>query len=237
MFAVATLLALTAGSAMAIVPPGTLDASQTSYDTNLLAPVQQQAQTFVPTISGSLGTVLVHTNVYVPAPTVVVRPNVTNVTVEITSTSGGLPTGTVLATQTVTPQSGGWTVVTFSAPTNVTAGTKYALELAQLGGDTTMWDFDCAQPYGPGNAVVFSTTWKSIFAYDTQDCLASYAFQTYIVVPAATAPPVSAPPTSTMNSAPGDAPGNPGYMLILAGLAVAAAATIFVSSRRRVTQR
>jgi hypothetical protein len=236
--AVASILALSTGSVMAIPIPGTPDASNTSYDTNLPAPTALEAQTFVPTLTGSLGTVLVHTNMFVPTPTVIVQPNVTDITVNITSMSGADP-GSTLATQTITPVDGGWTLVTFTAPTNVVAGTKYAIELSQGAGDTTRWDFDCAQPYGPGNALIFSTTWKSIFAFDAQDCLATFAFQTYIVVAAATpAPTHTAPPTSTAGDTGSGTPGNPSYLLIFAGLAAAASAAVFVSiSRRRLTQR
>ena len=60
-----SILAMSAGSVLATIP-GTPDAAQTSWDTNLPAPVEISVQTFVPTISGSLGTVLVHTNTFVP---------------------------------------------------------------------------------------------------------------------------------------------------------------------------
>jgi hypothetical protein len=236
--AVAGILAMSAGSVLATIP-GTLDAHQTSWDTNLPAPVQVTAQTFVPGLSGALGTVQVHTNTFV-APAVVVVPNVTNVTVAIVATDGsGFPTGSALATQTVSPADPGWTTVTFGSPTNVVAGTKYAIELSQSLADTTRWDFICAtDAYGPGQALILDTTWKTVHQFDGNlDCFGDFAFQTYIVVPNVTAPP-TAPPTSTTGDKSGSTPADPSFLLIFAGLAVGASAAVFVSiSRRRLTQR
>lgn len=213
---------------------------QTAWDTNLASPTQIEAQTFVPTITGSLGTVQLHTNTFVPGPNIV-GPNVTGITVRIFATDGsGLPTGSNLATQDVSPADPGWTTVTFASPANVVAGTKYSLELLQGPGDTTRWDFLCADAYGPGQALVYDGTWKTIFQYSAQDCLADFAFTTWIVAaPPPPPPPVTtAPPTSTSRGNSGGAPGNPSYLLILAGLAVAASAAVVVSiSRRRVIQR
>jgi hypothetical protein len=232
--AVASLLAISAGSVLAI-NPGTPDAAQTAFDTNLPAPVQFEAQTFVPGISGSLVAVYVHTKMFVPGPNIV-GPNVTDVTMAIFATSGGLPTGSPMTTQVVTPLDPGWTVVTFGAPINVVAVTKYALELGQGATDTTMWDFACNDNYGPGTPYIYDGTWKTIFQYSAQNCLADFAFQTFIVSPP---PPVTTvPPTSTSRGSSGDTPGNPSYLLIFAGLAVAASAAVVVSiSRRRITQR
>lgn len=53
-----------------------------------------------------------------------------NLVVEVRSTSGGAPTATVLATQSVTEASvsdKGLTTVTFSSPASLTSGTKYAI--------------------------------------------------------------------------------------------------------------
>jgi hypothetical protein len=233
------MLALTTGSALAIPIPGTSDAGQTVIDHALL-PQALLAQTFVPTLTGSLGTVEINTSLY-SAP-LIVQPNApTDLTVEITTTSSNLPTSTVLATQVVSPADSSWDVVTFSTPTNVVAGTQYAIVVSQSASNgVAEWNGTCGNEYGPGVAYIFNSTWETIPAWNEGDCITDFAFQTFIVVPAATPAPTTAPtapPTSTMNSAPGDAPSNPGYMLILAGLAVAAAATVFISSRRRVTQR
>lgn len=214
---------------------------QTAFDTNLASPTQIEGQTFVPAITGSLGTVQLHTNTFVPGPNIV-GPNVTGITVRIFATDGsGLPTGSNLATQDVSPADPGWTTVTFASPANVVAGTKYSLELLQGPADTTRWDFLCADAYGPGQALVYDGTWKTIFQFSAQNCLADFAFTTWIVAANVTAPPTApatAPPTSTSRGNSGDAPGNPSYLLILAGLAVAASAVVVVSiSRRRVIQR
>jgi hypothetical protein len=236
--AVAGILAMSAGSVLATIP-GTPDAAQTAHDTNLAAPAEIQVQTFVAKNSGSLGTVLVYTHTLVPTPPPgVVGPNVvpnvtTNVTVAIFPTSGGFPTGSAMATQVVTPVDGGWTTVTFASPANVVATTKYALELAQGATDTTMWDFACADNYGPGTPYILDGTWKTIFQFSAINCLADFAFQTFVVTPP---PPVTtAPPTSTSSGPTGDTPGNPSSLLIFAGLASAA---VFVSiSRRRLAQK
>jgi hypothetical protein len=229
---VASILALSAGSVLAIIP-GTPDAAQTSWDTDLGAPVEISVQTFVPTISGSLGTVEVHTTTYVPS-VPQARPALpTNVTVAIfPTTAGGFPTGSAMATKVVTPVDGGWTTVSFGSPTDVVSGTKYALEVAQGATDTTLWDFLCSDAYGPGQALVLNGSWQTIHQFDGNlNCLADFAFRTWIVTPAGP----TAPPTATVSGPTGDTPSNPGFLLLFAGLASAAA---FVTvSRRHLLRR
>jgi hypothetical protein len=220
---------------MAIPITGTLNAEQTVTDHSLV-PETELAQTFTPTLTGSLGTVEINTSLL--STPQIVRPNApTDLTVQITTTASNLPTSSVLASQVVGPADSDWDVVTFTTPTNVTAGTLYAIVVSQS--NTTgvaEWNATCGNEYTSGAAYILDTTWKTIQTFDDGSCITDFAFQSYIVVPAATAPP-TAPPTSTTNSAPGDTPSNPGYLLIFAGLAVAAASTIFVSSRRRATMR
>jgi hypothetical protein len=239
--AVASLLAITSGSALATIP-GTPDAAQTGLGASML-PETELAQTFVPTISGALGTVEIYTSTYV-GPTVVVAPNLPpTVMVQITTTSGNLPTSTVLATQSVTPLNIDWTVVTFSTPANVIAGTMYAIVVTQdVPSTESEWDGSQPDLYGPGAAYVMDTTWKTPAVFP-DSLLTDFAFQTFITVAAATPPPTAAPtagptapPTST-GSNNGDMPSNPSFLLIFAGLALAAAASVVVSQRRRQTQR
>lgn len=230
----AGILALSAGSALAIVIPGTPDAAQTTHDHNLV-PQTTLAQTFVPTISGSLGTVEVFTTVQVPP--AVVPAAATDITVEIRTTSSNLPTSTVLATQTLAPGNGAWTVVSFSSPTNVVAGTMYAIVVTNGASSFAEWDAACANPYGPGVAYILDGTWKTIPTFDDASCISDFAFQSFIVTAAATPGP-TAPPTSTAGDTTGDAPSNPSFLLIFAGLAAAASAAVYVKvSRRHLTQQ
>lgn len=242
---VATVLAMTAGSAFALFINGTLDSSQT---VNTASPAlearvlpAQLAQTFTPTLTGSLGTVQLYT-LYPLVPAVDAAPNVTDVSVQIFATDvSGNPTGPALATQTATTADGGWTTVVFGTPTNVSAGTKYALVMS--GAATPEWLGTCGNEYGPGAALILDTTWKTIPTFNDAFCITDFAFQAYIVVaaPASTPTPTPAPtvpPTSTSNSGSGSGPTNPSSLLILAGLSVAAAAAVVVAiSRRRVTQQ
>ena len=227
----AGLLAMTAGSALAIIS-GTPDAAQLTHDHSLV-PQSTLAQTFVPTISGSLGTVEVYTSIETP-PKVVTEPAAaTDITVEIRSTASNLPTNNVLATQTLPPADSDWDVVSFTLPTNVVAGTQYALVVINGASSFAQWVGACGDPYTPGVGYIHDTTWKTIPVFDAGSCITDSAFQTFI-----TAPAKSAPPTSTISSNTGDTRSDPSYLLIFAGLALAASAAVVVSiSRRRVTQQ
>jgi hypothetical protein len=104
------------------------------------------------------------------------------------------------------------------------------------------WNGATGDPYGPGAAYVMDTTWKTPAAY-TETALTDYAFQTFITVAVATPAPTTAPtaaptapPTST-GSNNGGTPNSPSFLLIFAGLALAAAGSVVVSQRRRQTQR
>ena len=231
---VASILALSTGSALANIP-GTPDAAQMTYDHSIIPPGMVLAQTFVPTITGSLNAVEIYTSVYA-GPTVVGPALPTDITVQIHSTIGNLPSSSMLAGETVAPANAGWDLVTFSSPAGVVAGTKYAILLYQGAADVAEWNGACADPYGPGAAMLFDTgdaTWKSIPTFNAQSCITDFAFQTFITV--ATATP---PPTSTTTSDTGGTTSNSSFLLIFAGLAAAASATVFASiSRRRSTQR
>jgi hypothetical protein len=243
---VATVLSMTAGSAFAIIINGTLDSQQTNTTGSPVLPAEvlpaKLAQTFVPSLTGSLTTVQLWT-LYPIVINTAVTPSVADVSVQIFNTDGsGNPTGPALATQTVTTFDGGWTTVVFGTPTNVTATTKYAIVMS--GTAPPEWLGTCGNMYGPGTALIFSGSWQLIPAFDGNECTADFAFQTYIAVPAAAtlaptpAPTHTAPPTSTAGDTGSGTPGNPGYLLIFAGLAAAASAAVFVSiSRRHLTQR
>jgi hypothetical protein len=241
--AVATLLAMTWGNALAAIP-GTLDSQQTGVAADL-GPQSLLAQTFVPTLSGTLGTVEINTFT-APAFTVVAGPNTPSLTVEITHTSGGHPTSTILASESTTPLDDDWNVVTFSSPINVVAGTKYAILVTQGQAGLGVWNGACGNPYGPGAALILDVaTWKTIQVFDPKSCLTDFAFRTYITVPTPSPSPIMSvqgvtaaptptpPPTSTGSSSSGDNPGNLSFLLVFAGLATAAAAATFASTSRR----
>ena len=238
--AVATLLAMNAGSALANIP-GTPDAEQTGFSGSLIVE-PMLAQTFVPTISGPLVYVAVYTS-YAPIPTVAAGPNtVPDITVAITGTDGsGFPTSP-LASETLAPGDSDWVGIDFTVPANVVALTKYAIVVTQDG--TTgqaLWNGSClGDPYGPGKALIFDGTWQTVGSFFPKTCLSDFAFQTRITAAAAT--PVQSflgqtpPPTTTGSPSSGE---SPSYLLILAGLASgAAAAAVFASiSRRRLIRR
>ena len=244
--AVAALLAMTAGSALAAVP-GTLDSQQTDVSGGLL-PQAMLAQTFVPTISGSLDAVEVYTS-FGEIATVAAAPNdVPDITVQITGTASDLPTSTILASETVAPADGDWAPVVFSAPTNVVAGTKYAILVSQdAATGSTEWNGACgSDPYGPGEALIFDSTWQSIGTFFAKSCLTDFAFRTYITAPTPTPVPTvspspfqsvqgataapTPPPTNTGDSGSAD---NSGYLLVFVGLATGAALLAFASTSRR----
>ncbi len=98
------------------------------------------------------------------------------VTVALYATSGGLPTGDVLASGTIDGDtlaegeqytaSGEWTVVNFSSPYGITSGTKYAIVIT-TGGDAVYADMDVTSPtYSGGSLVIFSGSWGAYTSYD-----------------------------------------------------------------------
>lgn len=142
------------GSALAAVPPGTLDqkhecgasgCNSQSSNGSVVHPDAEYplwysqngnngasvglGQTFTAGISGTLTGVelfLYTLDANVPS----------NLTIRIESTSSGLPSGTVLATATVAtssiPTTAGWVSATFATPPTVAAGTAYAITLPDL---------------------------------------------------------------------------------------------------------
>lgn len=224
--AVAFLLTMTAGTALAVIP-GTLDQAQTVYSTGLGSQTLL-AQTFTAGLSGQLDAVDVYTSLY--SPPAVAKPNVDSITVQITGTDGsGLPTSTILAAETGTPADSDWETFEFSPAYAVTAGTKYAILVQGTGFE---WNGACNDNYGPGTALIFDTTWKTIANWNDQYCLADFAFRTYV------GQNKTPPPTGTAVSSPVDRQDNSGLLLVFAGLAGVAAAAAFTSiTRRRIIRR
>jgi hypothetical protein len=181
---VATALFLgVTGSASA----GTLDQQQTSFNTNAgLFTNQSGAETFTAGITGVVDQADLNLlKVGTPPATV---------TVEIRTTSGGIPTATVLASGTIATSAigatGAFLPVTFATPAPVTAGTQYALVAysggmagnavgwsSQLGGSTYAGgqEFISNDPLPPG------ASWSGFPTVD-------FAFKTY-VGPAPPTPP------------------------------------------------
>ena len=232
---VAGILAMSAGSTLAVIP-GTLDSQQTGTGVSLL-PEPLLAQTFVPTISGTLNAVEVYTSIYIPPSVVPALPP--SVTVQITGTASDVPTPTILDAVTITPASGGWNAVLFSPGITVAAGTKYAILLNAGPSGTAEWNAACSDPYGPGAALISDAgTWKTIPTWNDQYCISDFAFRTYITAPPDVTPGPTPPPTSTSRGNSGDAPSDSGYLLVFAGMtAAASAAVLFSISRRRLTAR
>ncbi|MGD0018775.1 MAG: hypothetical protein ABSD62_05930 [Candidatus Limnocylindrales bacterium] len=222
--AVAFLLTMTAGTALATVP-GTLDQDQTAT-TATLPPQTLLAQTFTAGLSGALDAVQVHTALQV-VPAGVAKPHAGSITIQITGTDGsGLPTSTILASETLSnPADGDWNLFEFSPANSVVAGTKYAILIQGTGG--LEWDGACADNYGPGTALIFDTTWKTIANWNDQYCVQDFAFRTYVNTNA------TPPPTGTAVSGPADSKGNGGLLIVFAGLAGVAAAAAFTSIKRR----
>lgn len=245
--AAASLLALTAGTALAA---GTLDTQSTNRDGTYPVGVNHLAQTFTPTQTGHMDAVDVYTEF---AQVIGVRPAIGPWTATITTTSGGLPTATVLATETFAPADSGWVNIPLTVPPAVVAGTQYALVVAP---DTTgTWDGYCfSDAYGPGVAYVLDgASWLNVHAYATAHSLgASYceydlAFRTYVaadpaptptLAPSATpAPSSTPPPTSTTGAATDNGSGSAGMLLLFAGIASAAFVSLAIAKRRVTAER
>lgn len=224
--AVVGLLALTAGGALATVPTGTPDASQTEFGPTFPPSSDHPlAQTFTATLTGKLDTVQIHTTPLVTFG-LSVNPNLSpgDITVEIRATTpDGLPTGPALATQSLTPVHADWSNVAFNTQADVVAGIKYAIVVTEepTGSDpVNSWDGSCNNNYGPGAALVLNgAAWMTIPAYTADgngegDCIQDFAFRTFVTVaaPVETPPPspvVTAAPTAPPTAAPTLAPTPP----------------------------
>lgn len=148
-----------AGSTLAI---GTLDQSQTTLEGSLFS--HWLGQTFTAGRSGALDTVSLY-------PTT----DISGLTIEIRTASGGLPTATTLASQVIPASATNtWVDIAFTSPATVTAGTTYAIVLnANPDGATVLQGFG---HYAAGDAVwsFDDVTWT------VPTATADLVFRTYV---------------------------------------------------------
>jgi hypothetical protein len=215
-------------------------------------------QTFTAGISGSLTGV----ELYLTALDATTPPTLT---VQIESTTSGVPDGTVLATTTVATSdisfTPGWVSATFATPPAVTAGTMYAITLPDLPqADVSPWlvwglDSETSGAYtdytgGDAYASV-AGSWASMFTIlnDGDTGAADLAFRTYVQAPVATptptptavptptpAPSITPPPTSTVPVQPGS-DGGAGAVAVILGLVAISLSLIVVRPRRPARSR
>jgi LPXTG-motif cell wall-anchored protein len=171
--------------------------------------------------------------------------------VEITTTSGGLPTTTVVETADIIRAAGEhWNDVTFATPQSVTANVLYAIQVIAIGSPAIVWNGTCdGTVYTRGEALINDGSWVNMAGYAANHigsvdpavyCQMDYGFQEFIQDPPAASPTAASPtgatqpPTSTV--APADKTGDDGTLLLIGGLAAAAAASAgaaaFVVRRR-----
>ncbi len=138
-------------------------------------------QTFIPTANGSL----TQADVQLFSTATGTTPNLT---VSIRATSGGLPTGSDLATATITGFSSGtatWYTANFGTPTSVTSGTQYALIVRPVSAPSIggyFWIRASPSGYANGQRVSSAdggTTWVA-------DSTRDFNFKAYIPIGYAT---------------------------------------------------
>lgn len=135
-----------------------------------------------------------------------------DMTVEVRALSGVEPTGSTLATATVTHATvsggtDGWVSVTFPQPAQVTAGTKYALFVSGTGTTDYNWSSQKADVYSGGEVWLQATdgTWGA-HAFD-------FAFETYVTpTPSAR---LSALSLSVGSLSPTFTPGTTAYTVVV----------------------
>jgi hypothetical protein len=225
-----SILALTAGSVFAVTIPGTLDQQQTNApDGGYLGSDYYRAQTFTAGLTGTLDAVTLETGTNSPG--VVAPAAAGDFTVAIWATSGGLPTGSALASELVTGNAAGSVAVIFGSPTSVVAGTKYAIVLVPDVARGISWLGTCVESYAGGQALVYDVlnypTWRTVPAWasdaDSTDCFLDFAFATYVTAG-------STPPPTATSTAPSKGSSSPAPLLAAAIVVLAAAA--FVTRRR-----
>ena len=150
--------------AIGVVDQEQLDVSQPAY----YAGNPELGQTFVAGMTGALDSVAVYPN-----------ENFAGWSLKIMSCEKGLPTGTVLASTTVSStQDGTWITTAFQSPAIVVKGTQYALIVAPAGpGAIRIYQSPVhSDSYPHGNIVLTAdgTTW---FASDLD---ADLGFMTYV---------------------------------------------------------
>jgi hypothetical protein len=168
LFAAILLLALLPGSAMAIAMPGALDQANDPDLTpgHSIGTPGDIAQTFT---VGQTG-LLTHVQLYFDG----------NGTIGITiqTTSGGLPTGSMIGggVQTFAGPTG-WVDFPIFVPAPVTAGTKYAIVFNS--GETAAAE-GSGDTYSGGQALIVSSGWKTMQDYLPGYALYDFAFKTYV---------------------------------------------------------
>ena len=167
---------------------GTLDQQQTQISSSAFSIGMNQtvAQTFTAGITGKIDEVDLHLG-YLVAPTAAL-------TVEIQSASGGVPTGTALASSSIptsaVTSSSAFIPVTFTSQASVAAGTQYAIVASSTTPAVNTWEWTDAastNPY-PGGTALYAPPGSSAWANDTT---ADLTFKTYVVP----SPPVPSPST------------------------------------------
>jgi len=146
LFSTSSLL-VTAAPALAV---GVVDQQQLDISGEISASMSQYVgQTFTAGMTGTLDSVALYPSAGDP---------ITGLSVEIRTVARGLPTNNVVASQTVdSTVSGDWVTTTFTYPTRVVAGTRYAITVKMptlytvINLNGTGWG---SNPYAGGTAVV-----------------------------------------------------------------------------------
>lgn len=147
---------------------------QTSYDNSgdTISSVNWSAQTFTPTITGALQAIdVVLMKINSPG----------DITVEVRTTSGGLPTSTILASTTIPASSviinESWVRATFTSPATVTTSTQYAIVIRTIasGNDAYVIKTVTGNLYGGGTSL-YSTDSGATWVSESTD----KAFKLYI---------------------------------------------------------
>jgi hypothetical protein len=209
------MLALLPGSAMALTA-GDID-QQSNLVGHSLGSSADLAQTFTAGKTGALNDIELYFN------------GSGTITVTIQTTSGGLPTGTVLATTTATPGSGtDWLDFVFASPASVTSGVMYAI-VFNTGVAAAVWGTSTTEPdnYAAGQALSNSGTWAA------SPSIGDFGFHTYVSVASTEGTP---PPTAT--GAPGSSGEPVSLMMLLTGfVAISGGALVALVARRTPIHR
>jgi hypothetical protein len=185
----AVIAATVAASLATAVPAsaaGSLDQSQNNASAGtecLCEPFFSLGQTFTAGITGNLDQVdLLLYRAGSPG----------NLTVQIRTVSGGVPSNTILSTATVAESSvpvgdPGWVSVPFSVPAISTAGTQYAIVLSAPGVSSASplygWGTALGNPYAGGDAVTSvdsGANWFPLIGPDNTSL--DRAFKTYVAI-------------------------------------------------------
>jgi hypothetical protein len=258
--AVAAVLALTAGSTLAVAHADqsqiVITGNSAEWNSNFTL-----AQTFTAGITGTLAEVDLYVGVTPQQVVNVVRPAVIGDTsITVFPTTGGIPSGSAIAAESVNlvDTLPGWVVFNIPSGPAVTAGTQYAIAITENNPSTATinWYGDCATDnYSGGQALTNDFTnngWHTVTAWSAGQgssfaayCQQDFAFRTFVTVPvppdptptavqsfqgATSAPTVAATPPPTSTSQNHD--GGNGSLAIAVLVASFAAGAAFVAHRR-----